>query len=205
MKQQVHLVRSSFLLFYINNIFEKIDNTSERIVQDALDKAKEGRTTIVIAHRLSTIKNADIIVGIEKGQVVEYGSHNELMQRKGLYYELVTAQTEKEQAKQTEVDSDKENDMEEELARLAAADKPKIKTRRLSIMQRRSSIISVKSVTSEISDPGNELGIIDETEKPTFCSKPFIFKILGLNSPEWAYLLIGCIASLVFGAIMPVS
>jgi ABC-type multidrug transport system fused ATPase/permease subunit len=76
-------------------LFE-IDNTSERIVQDALDKAKEGRTTIVIAHRLSTIRNADLIIALDKGEVIEYGTHDDLMEQKGLYYELVTAQQRKE-------------------------------------------------------------------------------------------------------------
>ena len=65
---------------------------SEKIVQQALDKAREGRTTIVIAHRLSTIQTADVIAGIEGGRVVEMGTHAELMDKGGLYYELVTAQ-----------------------------------------------------------------------------------------------------------------
>ncbi len=91
----------------------KIDNTSERIVQDALDKAKEGRTTIVIAHRLSTIRNADLIIGLERGEVIESGSHDELMERKGLYYELVTAQSQKEE-KPDDSDSESEGKEEEE-------------------------------------------------------------------------------------------
>ena len=74
-----------------------IDNTSERVVQDALDKAKEGRTTIVIAHRLSTIRNADLIIALEQGEVKEYGNHEDLLERKGLYYELVTAQQRKDE------------------------------------------------------------------------------------------------------------
>ncbi len=89
----------------------EIDNTSERIVQDALDRAKEGRTTIVIAHRLSTIRNADLIIALDKGEVIEYGTHDDLMERKGLYYELVTAQTQKEKEKEeADADSDKEDD-----------------------------------------------------------------------------------------------
>ena len=58
------------------------------MVQEALDKAREGRTSIVIAHRLSTIYNADVIAVIKEGQVVESGTHQELMKKKGLYYDL---------------------------------------------------------------------------------------------------------------------
>ena len=58
------------------------------MVQEALDKAREGRTSIVIAHRLSTVQNADVIAVIKGGQVVESGRHVELMKTKGLYYKL---------------------------------------------------------------------------------------------------------------------
>ncbi len=99
-------------------MFDDVDNTSERIVQDALDRAKEGRTTIVIAHRLSTIRNADIIIGFERGEVIEYGTHDDLMEQKGLYYGLVTAQTQKEKEKEADPDSDKEDDeIEKEFVR----------------------------------------------------------------------------------------
>lgn len=85
----------------------KLDNTSERIVQDALDRAKEGRTTIVIAHRLSTIRNADLIIALDRGQVIEYGTHTDLMDKHGLYYELVTTQQRKDE-KETEYSSDED-------------------------------------------------------------------------------------------------
>ena len=114
MKQQVHLVssdvwerereRSQYRLY-------ELDNTSERVVQDALDRAKQGRTTIVIAHRLSTIRNADLIVALDKGEVIENGTHDDLMEKKGLYYELVTAQQRKE--KNADAESSDEEDAQD--------------------------------------------------------------------------------------------
>ena len=70
-----------------------LDTESEKVVQEALDKAEEGRTTIVVAHRLSTIRNADVIISLKDGCVAEKGTHSELMKKGGLYYDLVTAQT----------------------------------------------------------------------------------------------------------------
>lgn len=61
-------------------------------VSNLFFKAREGRTTIVIAHRLSTIKGADVICAMENGEIKEKGTHEELMNRKGLYYQLVTNQ-----------------------------------------------------------------------------------------------------------------
>lgn len=62
------------------------------MVQDALDKAREGRTSIVIAHRLSTVKNADLIAVIADGRVAELGTHNQLIELRGHYFDLVKNQ-----------------------------------------------------------------------------------------------------------------
>jgi subfamily B ATP-binding cassette protein MsbA len=69
-----------------------LDTESERVVQDALDRLMVGRTSFVIAHRLSTIKNADKILVLEKGKVVEEGNHDELIAQDGLYAHLYKIQ-----------------------------------------------------------------------------------------------------------------
>jgi len=69
-----------------------LDSENERLVQDALQKLMKDRTTVVIAHRLSTIINADEIVVLERGQIIERGTHQELLERKGAYYKLYEMQ-----------------------------------------------------------------------------------------------------------------
>jgi subfamily B ATP-binding cassette protein MsbA len=70
-----------------------LDTESEKLVQDALNNLMKNRTSLIIAHRLSTIQNADIIVVLENGQIVEQGSHHELIGNNGLYRKLIDMQT----------------------------------------------------------------------------------------------------------------
>ena len=70
-----------------------IDTRTEKMVQDSMDKLMHGRTTFVIAHRLSTIKNSDCSMVLEKGRIIERGSHERLLEQKGRYYQLYTGKT----------------------------------------------------------------------------------------------------------------
>uniref|UniRef100_A0A4W4E7J3 ABC-type xenobiotic transporter n=1 Tax=Electrophorus electricus TaxID=8005 RepID=A0A4W4E7J3_ELEEL len=95
------LVRNPKILL-LDEATSALDTESEAIVQAALDKVRLGRTTIIVAHRLSTIRNADIIAGFQHGRIVELGTHDELMQKKGVYHSLVTMQVRRSVSQYTE-------------------------------------------------------------------------------------------------------
>jgi len=86
------LRKDKIRLLLLDEATAALDNKSEHLVQEALERARHGRTTIIVAHRLSTIQSADEIAVIDKGQVVEQGTHEELMAKQGAYYELVQSQ-----------------------------------------------------------------------------------------------------------------
>ena len=67
-----------------------IDTRTERIIQESMDRLMKGRTTFVIAHRLSTVRNSDCIMVLEQGRIIERGTHEQLIEEKGRYYQLYT-------------------------------------------------------------------------------------------------------------------
>jgi ATP-binding cassette subfamily B protein len=82
-------------LLILDEATSSVDTRTERIVQSAMDKLTKGRTSFVIAHRLSTIKNADLILVLKDGDIVESGSHDELLDLGGFYAELYNSQFDK--------------------------------------------------------------------------------------------------------------
>ncbi|XP_075683429.1 ATP-binding cassette sub-family B member 5-like isoform X1 [Rhinoderma darwinii] len=173
------LVRNPKILL-LDEATSALDTGSESIVQAALDKAIEGRTTIVIAHRLSTVWTADLIVVVENGTVAEQGTHSELMEKRGMYYSLATAQT-IQVAENTE-----ENEQ-------TTLEKPPL-------VQRLYSNMSNGNVS--VSDKGEQEDKEEETEEKQLPNISF-FRILSLNKSEWPYIMFGTIAAIINGGVHP--
>ncbi|MCX7772797.1 MAG: ABC transporter ATP-binding protein/permease [Clostridia bacterium] len=84
-------------MFVLDEATSSVDTETEHLIQDALNRALEGRTSFIIAHRLSTIRSADRILVIDKGRIIEEGTHKKLIRKKGYYYRLYTNQLIEEQ------------------------------------------------------------------------------------------------------------
>lgn len=79
-------------ILILDEATSNVDTRTEKAIQDAMHSIMQGRTSIVIAHRLSTIRDSDLIVVMERGEIAECGSHEELLAKKGRYYELYMTQ-----------------------------------------------------------------------------------------------------------------
>jgi ATP-binding cassette, subfamily B, bacterial len=96
-RQRISIARALLYdpkILVLDEATSNVDTESEQLIQEALARVTAGRTTIAIAHRLSTLKNSDRILVVDKGQIVEQGTHEELLTLGGLYYRLVKIQTE---------------------------------------------------------------------------------------------------------------
>uniref|UniRef100_A0A8C9WE03 ATP-binding cassette, sub-family B (MDR/TAP), member 11a n=1 Tax=Scleropages formosus TaxID=113540 RepID=A0A8C9WE03_SCLFO len=168
------LVRNPKILL-LDMATSALDNESEAVVQEALDKVRFGRTTISIAHRLSTIRNADVIIGFEHGKAVERGTHNELLDKKGIYFTLVTLQNQSSDAS-SDAPSDEEPCVE--------------RTNSFS----RKTKLSVCCFNKQDSGDSTE-----EQAKPAPVSR-----ILKYNRPEWPYMLLGSLGAAINGSVSPI-
>ncbi|XP_051818316.1 ATP-dependent translocase ABCB1 [Antechinus flavipes] len=183
------LVRNPKILL-LDEATSALDTESEAAVQVALDKAREGRTTIVIAHRLSTVRNADVIVGFENGVIVEQGNHDELMKQEGVYFKLVTMQTTGNQI-ESEGDSD-------ELKNEINTSEPVPKGFESRSLRRRSRCSSVKKTqTLEKKTTEEEKKLDENVPQVSF------LRILKMNKTEWPYFVVGTFCAIINGGLQP--
>ena len=105
-RQRISIARALLYdpqILILDEATSNVDTESEQLIQEALQRVTRGRTTVAIAHRLSTLKNCDRIFVLDDGRIVEQGTHDELLQKRGLYFRLVKIQT--ELAREPSVDS----------------------------------------------------------------------------------------------------
>lgn len=213
-KQRIAIARAIVKnpqLLLLDEATSALDVASERVVQAALEKAGRGRTTIVVSHRLSTITGADVIVFMDRGVLVERGSHSELMGKRGRYYALVMANQKMEQEvkknypkrrktiqtpegmQEIEVELD-DDDVEDEVPE---EDKVKGEGAKQQQQQQEKGKRESRSLRNRAQGKMRRL-------KATTASKgSTLVKLIRLNGREWPLILGGCIAGVVNGATLP--
>lgn len=191
-KQRIAIARAIIKgprILLLDEATSALDSESERIVQEALDKAAVGRTTIIIAHRLSTVRNADIIAVLQNGHVMEMGPHDELIQHEdGLYTSLVRLQQMEKHKSPPDPPTHHSSS-----SSVSNIDKHSTSSRRLSLVSRSS------SANSAASDRFSPVPDAEEEDLPV----PSFRRLLALNLPEWKQATLGCIGAVLFGAIQP--
>ncbi|KAF8693398.1 hypothetical protein HU200_038791 [Digitaria exilis] len=189
-KQRIAIARAilkSPTILLLDEATSALDTQAEHAVQEALDLASVGRTTIVVAHRLSTVRNADLIAVMQSGKVKEKGSHDDLIaDENGLYSTLVRLQKTK--------DSEEAN----EIRRISTASTAIGQSNGHSMSRRFSWGLGSSSARS-VGDARHGGNI----HKPIL-SAPSFKRLLMLNAPEWKQALMGSSSAVLFGSIQPI-
>ncbi|XP_052550928.1 ATP-dependent translocase ABCB1 isoform X2 [Tympanuchus pallidicinctus] len=180
------LVRNPKILL-LDEATSALDNESESVVQAALDKAREGRTTVVVAHRLSTVRNADLIAVFDSGVITEQGNHSQLIETKGIYYKLVNMQ-----AIETE---DPSSEKDENTVSIKRNGSPSNLDESFKTGLRRGS--TRRSMKKPNDTDGKGGSPAEELPPVSF------LKVMKLNKKEWPYFVAGTLCSVVNGALQP--
>ncbi|KAH7037729.1 P-loop containing nucleoside triphosphate hydrolase protein [Microdochium trichocladiopsis] len=204
-KQRVSIARaivSDPKILLLDEATSALDTKSEGVVQAALENAAEGRTTITIAHRLSTIRDAHNIVVMAAGSIVEQGTHDELLERRGAYFKLVEAQQLAAVAELTEDEQKAIDDKDEELIRKASkADDA------AAMMADPNDDIRAKldRSASHASVSSRVLSGRKAEEEKKYSLWTLIKLIASFNKSEWHLMVIGLILSIICGGANPVG
>ncbi|KAI7878594.1 p-glycoprotein [Lichtheimia hyalospora FSU 10163] len=203
-KQRVAIARAILknpTILLLDEATSALDTQSERLVQHALDAAAVNRTTVVIAHRLSTIRNADLIVVMHQGDLIEKGTHAELVGLGGVYADLVKKQEialsrNDQEDKEIHQDTDtliqqEELEMKNELTKMESIDVQVLPNGR-----RVSTVSSVDAFQLKLQKE-------KELKKQTKEQKAPVFRVLRDMRPEWPLMAIGLCGAALAGAIFP--
>ncbi|XP_039141978.1 putative multidrug resistance protein [Dioscorea cayenensis subsp. rotundata] len=189
-KQRIAIARAlikSPKILLLDEATSALDSKSERIVQEALDKASLGRTTIIITHRLSTIHNANIIVVVEAGKVIEAGNHDKLIENKnGLYSKFIHLQQSSKTSKVVEVNTS--------TSMHACIISNKHDSNNWSMS--RLNFEGLMSSNEQQEDQSEKSQM-----KPPATS---FYRLLMMNMPEWKKAIIGILSAASFGAVQPI-
>ncbi|XP_067597732.1 bile salt export pump isoform X2 [Pseudorca crassidens] len=200
------LVRNPKILL-LDMATSALDNESEAMVQEALSKVQHGLTIISVAHRLSTVRAADVIIGFERGTAVERGTHEELLERKGVYFTLMTLQSQGDQAfNEKDIKEETEDTLLERKQTFSRGSYQA--SLRASIRQRSKSQLSYlgpepplalvdHKSTYEEDRKDKNIPVEEEIEPAP------VRRILKVNAPEWPYMLVGAVGAAVNGTVTP--
>ncbi|KAI5062204.1 hypothetical protein GOP47_0022743 [Adiantum capillus-veneris] len=202
-RQRVAIARAMLKnpkILLLDEATSALDAASERVVQDALDRLMVGRTTIIIAHRLSTIRNVDNIGVVQSGQIVEMGTHDELMAKGelGAYSTLVKLQ-------EMALSSDGTI-----LGRPSKASNSlnRASSMRGSLQSKSRRISSDRHISHRSTSNASEVQVeaVDEeaTVRKERAPKGSYWRLMKLNAPEWPYAILGSIGSIMAGVINPI-
>ncbi|URE35892.1 ABC transporter transmembrane region [Musa troglodytarum] len=196
-KQRIAIARAMLKnpkILLLDEATSALDAGSESIVQEALDRLMVGRTTVVVAHRLSTIRNVDMIAVIQQGQVVETGTHEELVAKgsSGAYASLIRFQ---EMARNRDFGGP--STRRSRSSRLSHS----LSTKSLSL--RSGSLRNLSYQYSTGADGRIEMVSNADNVRKYPAPRGYFFKLLKLNAPEWPYTIMGAIGSVLSGFIGP--